>query len=134
MCCALRYAPVTDFRSDHPFRNMNDRDPISPQRRKGDTFPVRSLPSRESIEMAQPVPSQSQNVTYNRQNHQELNTSKSPSPSNELQDRVATRPSAEQLRQTTSRSPSSDFNRREKSYSPIASSTPDQVPSGQVCR
>jgi GATA-binding protein len=133
MRCEVRPFPVTDFLSDHPFGVMNEIS--SPQRRREETFPVRStLPSREpsraDLELAQHLVGHSQGITSNRPSPNEQ-VIDSPSPSQELRHPETTLITAQEA-------PSPDSLEREEressqSYAPVVSQ-PGSVPSGQVCR
>jgi len=135
MCCALRQYPVTGFMSDHPFSAMSDRGSSSPHPRRDDTFPLRTAlpsrePSKEDIELAQRILSQSQAARNNKQTAKD-----SPSPTYELQSPGSKSPSSERIHQFTPRSLSVEQNHREPSQTYSATSPPPQsVPSGQVCR
>ncbi len=135
MCCAVRHIPGTDFMSDHPFRNMSDRDlkSPSPQQRREETYPVRTAlpskdPSKEEIELAQQLLGHAQGVIKHPPSQ---HSGDSPSPRYE-QRPSSTSPSADRMRHQTPGSTSEDSSQREQSYAPIAQS--DTTSSGQVCR
>lgn len=135
MCVVLEQHPVTGFTSDHHLGGMNNR--VSPQRRREETFPVRSAlpsrePSKEDIELAQHLIGHAQGTT--KRNENEQSTANSPSPNNEANSSESS-PSMDRLRQVTPRSNSLERHERElsQSYPPVSSQS-DAVPNGQVCR
>src|SRR4051794_7599010 len=103
MCCIVRQIPGTGFMSDHPISNhpfaeMSDRDALSSQQRREDTFPLRTaLParerSREEIELAQQLLGHSQG-------HRDV-SGDSPSPRYDSQQPASTSPSTDRLRPAT---------------------------------
>lgn len=136
MCCALRRLPVTDFMSDHPYGGMSDRGSSSPQRRREETFPLRTAlpsrePSREEVELAQQIIARSQAANNNREaSRNEQSRRDSTSPSSEHQRPVSTSPSLDRARQITPRSEGE----QPQSYAPVTSQPDAAVPTGQVCR
>lgn len=121
--------------SDHPYGGMSDRRSSSPQRRREETFPVRTVlpsrePSREDIELAQQLLGHSQAAT-GRESRNEQPTKDSPSPSYEHQRLGSTSPTVDRVRQITPRSEAEQSH--PQSYAPVPSQA-DSIPSGQVCR
>jgi len=141
MSCVLQKHPVTGFMSDHHLGSMsNNRRSPSPQRRREETFPVRSAlpsrePSKEDIELAQHLIGHAQGARTVQRNENEQNATNSPSPNYEANSPESSSPSVDRLRQITPRSNSLERNEREisQSYPPVSSQS-DSIPSGQVCR
>jgi hypothetical protein len=118
----------------------NNRRSPSPQRRREETFPVRSAlpsrePSKEDIELAQHLIGHAQGARAVQHNENEQNAKNSPSPNYEANSPDSSSPSVDRLRQITPRSNSLERNEREvsQSYPPVSSQS-DAIPSGQVCR
>ena len=138
MSCALGNYPMTGFPSDHLFSDMSNRRSPSPQRRREETFLVRSVlpsrePSKEDIELAQHLIGHAQGTIQRVENGQ--SATNSPSPNYEANSPESSSPSVERLSQITPRSNSVERQERElsQSYPPVSSQS-DSVPSGQVCR
>ncbi|KAF8858309.1 hypothetical protein BDZ45DRAFT_401175 [Acephala macrosclerotiorum] len=135
MCLALRRLPVTDFMSDHPYGGMSDRGSSSPQRRREETFLLRTAlpsrePSREEVELAQQIIARSQAANNNREaSRNEQPRRDSASPSSERQRPVSTSPTLDRARQITPRSEGEQA----QSYAPVTSQPDAAAPSGQVC-
>lgn len=130
MLCALRKLPVTDFMSDHNYA-MSDRGSTSPQRRREESFPLRTTlptrePSKEDIELAQRLLGHSQpSPKNNESSEQSLRRSQSPN----KQRPGSSSPNLDRPRQITPRSEGE----QSQAYAAVASQ-PDAVNSGQVCR
>lgn len=136
MCCTLAKLPVTDFTSDHPFSSMSDRQSPSPQRRKEDTFPLRTAqPSRdtsgEDLELTRRMVDQIQAEKSSDVNRIEEPFIGSRSPSNELQRTGSASPDLDRPRQIT---PRSDGLQSDIGVHGGSSYAPVNPPSGQVCR
>jgi hypothetical protein len=134
MGCEVRRFPVTGFLSDHPFSGMSAGETSSPQRRREETFTVRSAlpskePSREDLELAQHLLGHSQGIRDYQPNQSEKNMD-SPSPQ-EFQGPQ----SSSSVGQEAPRSASVEREQRESSpsYAPVLPQS-ESVPSGQVCR
>lgn len=117
---------------------MNNMGSQSPQRRKEETFPVRSAmpsrePSKEDLELAQHLIGHAQGaIQRNEKEERVLNT---PSPNYEGNSPESSSASVDHLRQITPRSNSLERQEQElsQSYPPVSSQS-DAVPNGQVCR
>jgi hypothetical protein len=130
MGCVVRPLPVTDFRSDHPFRANNEMPPS--QHRRADAFPVRSAPSstalsRDDLELARHLASHAPAAAGSPsvRSKQPFETSP-PSPDRR---QVGPGPPAPPQRASVDR----EERERSQSYSPVAPQS-GAVSSGQVCR
>ncbi|KAH8678747.1 hypothetical protein BGZ60DRAFT_371245 [Tricladium varicosporioides] len=118
---------------------MSNRRSLSPQRRREETFPVRSAlpsrgPSKEDIELAQQLIGHSQGARPAPKSRSEESAGPSPSPGLEGQTPESTSPSAERMRQITPSSNSSERPQDQpRAYAPSSAAQADTGPSGQVC-
>ncbi|KAF4635673.1 hypothetical protein G7Y89_g2438 [Cudoniella acicularis] len=121
---------------------MSNRRSPSPQRRREETFPVRSAlpsrnPSKEAVEIAQHLIGHSQGAQNVSQAQSEKSARTSPSPSYDAQTPESLSQSAERLHQVAPRSSSLDRLQQEQSRAYATNATDatqsDPVPSGQVC-
>lgn len=132
MTCVVRQLPVTGFLTDRPHGNMPEKDSKSPEREQKGTFPIRTNPSKEDLEVAHDLVRQSQGLI----NGQPRVNDVSPSPSYEDDASSSKRtPPPSHLRQLSPRSPSLEQNQGESldSFAPVIPQS-DITPSGQVCR
>ncbi|KAI9649695.1 GATA type transcriptional activator of nitrogen-regulated proteins [Ciborinia camelliae] len=146
MCCALRTAPSTGFKSDHPksdhpFSDMSNRSSSSPQQRRQEVIPVRpaiasrAQPSKEDYKITSQMIGGARTLGYDNQRQQERDYTNSIPPNAEYEnsDRLVT--TGLPINQHSPRDASLERSQRESSQASAAASSPgvEHIQSGQVC-
>lgn len=142
MCCALRTAPSTGFKSDHPFSDMSNRNSSSPQQRRQEVIPVRPAiasrghPSKEEFEIGNQLIGAARSPRYDDQRQQERDYTHSFSSNVEYKhsDRLITADLS--VNHQSPRAISLERNQREISQVSAPASSPgvEQIQAGQICR
>ncbi|ESZ95366.1 GATA transcription factor [Sclerotinia borealis F-4128] len=142
MCCALRTAPLTGFKSEHPFSSdMSDMSSSSPQQWRQEVIPVRPAiaPRRQSTKEEFEIDNQligaAKTLRYDNQHQQERDYTHSISSNTEYQnsDRLIT--TGLPANHHSPRATSLERSQRESSQVSAPASSPgvEQVQSGQIC-
>ncbi|KAB8297899.1 hypothetical protein EYC80_001685 [Monilinia laxa] len=143
MCCALRTTPLTGFKSDHPFSDMSNRSPSSPQQRRHEVIPVRPAiasigqPSKEEFEIANQFirVANAKSLGYDNKRQHERDYTDSISSDTEYQNSERLTNAGLPINHPSPRATSLERSQRESSQSSTPALSPgmEQIQSGQIC-